>query len=44
KSLTFVFNDGTVRTLPAPAQGGNQQNNNQNNQNNSGDQQPIQGG
>ncbi|EGH18019.1 hypothetical protein Pgy4_34231, partial [Pseudomonas savastanoi pv. glycinea str. race 4] len=37
KSLTFVFNDGTVRTLPAPAQGGNQQNNNQNNQNNSGD-------
>ncbi|RMM91941.1 hypothetical protein ALQ70_05042, partial [Pseudomonas savastanoi pv. glycinea] len=44
KSLTFVFTDGTVRTLPAPAQGGNQQNNNQNNQNNSGDQQPIQGG
>ncbi|RMN86743.1 TIGR03752 family integrating conjugative element protein, partial [Pseudomonas cannabina] len=44
KSLTFVFNDGTVRTLPAPVQGGNQQNNNQNNQNNSGDQQPIQGG
>ncbi|MEE4672811.1 TIGR03752 family integrating conjugative element protein [Pseudomonas alliivorans] len=41
KSLTFVFNDGTVRTLPAPVQGGNQQNNNQNN---SGDQQPIQGG
>ncbi|RXU03560.1 integrating conjugative element protein [Pseudomonas syringae] len=41
KSLTFVFTDGTVRTLPAPVQGGNQQNNNQNN---SGDQQPIQGG
>lgn len=41
KSLTFVFNDGTVRTLPAPVQGGNQQNNNQNS---SGDQQPIQGG
>ncbi|SHN14365.1 integrating conjugative element protein, PFL_4705 family [Pseudomonas asturiensis] len=41
KSLTFVFNDGTVRTLPAPVQGGTQQSNNQNN---SGDQQPIQGG
>ncbi|MFA0929273.1 TIGR03752 family integrating conjugative element protein [Pseudomonas syringae pv. tagetis] len=41
KSLTFVFTDGTVRTLPAPVQGGSQQNNNQNN---SGDQQPIQGG
>lgn len=41
KSLTFVFNDGTVRTLPAPVQGGNQQNNNQNN---ASDQQPIQGG
>lgn len=42
KSMTFVFTDGTVRTLPAPNQGGNQQQNN--NQASSGQQQPVQGG
>jgi len=42
KSLTFVFNDGTVRTLPQPQEetNGNQNGNNQNNAN----QTTIQGG
>lgn len=41
KSLTFVFNDGTVRTLPQPQEEVNgSQNNNQNN----GNQTTIQGG
>ncbi|PAU66556.1 integrating conjugative element protein [Pseudomonas sp. PIC25] len=39
RSLTFVFNDGTVRTLPAPAE---EANNNQAGSN--GSQQTIQGG
>ncbi|QQX57592.1 TIGR03752 family integrating conjugative element protein [Pseudomonas chlororaphis] len=41
RSLTFVFNDGTVRTLPAPA---DEANGNQNSSQNSGNQQTIQGG
>jgi integrating conjugative element protein (TIGR03752 family) len=41
KSLTFVFNDGTVRTLPAPPE---ETNGNQNNNQNSGNQTTIQGG
>ncbi|NWN48995.1 TIGR03752 family integrating conjugative element protein [Pseudomonas sp. MAFF 301514] len=42
KSLTFVFNDGTVRTLPQPQEetNGSQNSNNQNN----GNQTTIQGG
>jgi len=42
KSLTFVFNDGTVRTLPQPQEeaNGSQNSNNQNN----GNQSTIQGG
>ncbi|SDG71666.1 integrating conjugative element protein, PFL_4705 family [Pseudomonas benzenivorans] len=43
RSLTFVFNDGTVRTFPAPAEEANgSQNNNQASSN--GSQQTIQGG
>lgn len=43
RSLTFVFNDGTVRTFPAPAAEANgSQNNNQASSN--GNQQTIQGG
>nr|WP_218176211.1 TIGR03752 family integrating conjugative element protein [Pseudomonas gingeri] len=41
RSLTFVFNDGTVRTLPAPPE---ETNNNQNGNQNNGNQQSIQGG
>lgn len=41
RSLTFVFNDGTVRTFPAPAEDGSQ-NNNQASSN--GSPQTIQGG
>ncbi|MBX8588605.1 TIGR03752 family integrating conjugative element protein [Pseudomonas cichorii] len=44
KSLTFVFNDGTVRTLPAPAKDGQQNNSNQNQSQTSGENQPVQGG
>jgi len=46
RSLTFVFTDGTVRTLPAPQENGGQQNNGQNNQNASTNGQPaaVQGG
>lgn len=40
RSLTFVFNDGTVRTFPAPAEDANQNNNQASN----GSQQTIQGG
>jgi integrating conjugative element protein (TIGR03752 family) len=41
QSLTFVFNDGTVRTLPVPAE---ELNGNQNSGQNSGSQQTIRGG
>jgi len=41
QSLTFVFNDGTVRTLPAPAE---ELNGNQSSGQNSGSQQTIRGG
>ncbi|WP_248916015.1 TIGR03752 family integrating conjugative element protein [Pseudomonas moorei] len=41
RSLTFVFNDGTVRTLPAPA---DEANGNQNSSQSTGSQQTIQGG
>jgi integrating conjugative element protein (TIGR03752 family) len=41
RSLTFVFNDGTVRTLPAPADASN---GSQNSGQSSGNQQTIQGG
>ncbi|WP_312381043.1 TIGR03752 family integrating conjugative element protein [Pseudomonas oryzihabitans] len=46
RSMTFVFTDGTVRTLPAPQENGGQQNNGQNNQNASINGQPaaVQGG
>ena len=46
RSMTFVFTDGTVRTLPAPQENGGQQNNGQNNQNASTNGQPaaVQGG
>lgn len=40
RSLTFVFQDGTVRTLPAPAENANNQGSGQS----SGGQQSIQGG
>ncbi|NWA23937.1 TIGR03752 family integrating conjugative element protein [Pseudomonas gingeri] len=42
RSLTFVFNDGTIRTLPAPPEETNGNQNGQSNQNNN--QQSIQGG
>ncbi|KIZ52791.1 MAG: TIGR03752 family integrating conjugative element protein [Pseudomonas oryzihabitans] len=46
RSMTFVFTDGTVRTLPAPQENAGQQNNGQNNQNASTNGQPaaVQGG
>lgn len=46
RSMTFVFTDGTVRTLPAPSKDGQQNNSNQNqNQSSSsGQPQPVQGG
>lgn len=46
RSMTFVFTDGTVRTLPAPQENGGQQNNGQNNQNSATNGQPaaVQGG
>ncbi len=43
RSLTFVFNDGTVRTFPAPAEEVNDNQSN-NNQTASADQKTIQGG
>lgn len=43
RSLTFVFNDGTVRTFPAPQEEGNGNNQN-NNQTSSEGQQSIRGG
>ncbi|WP_288357107.1 TIGR03752 family integrating conjugative element protein [uncultured Pseudomonas sp.] len=46
RSLTFVFNDGRVRTLPAPQQANGNAQDGQSNQNASGNGQPapIQGG
>jgi integrating conjugative element protein (TIGR03752 family) len=45
RSMTFVFTDGTIRTLPAPSKDGQQNNNNQNqNQASAGQPQPVQGG
>ncbi|MFJ5299196.1 TIGR03752 family integrating conjugative element protein [Pseudomonas sp. NPDC088368] len=45
RSMTFVFTDGTVRTLPAPSKDGQQNNSNQNqSQSTNGQPQPVQGG
>jgi integrating conjugative element protein (TIGR03752 family) len=45
RSMTFVFTDGTIRTLPAPSKDGQQNNSNQNqNQASAGQPQPVQGG